>query len=230
MTKYDVSPEYRPISAWGYIGYTLLFCIPIVGLVLLVVFSLSSTNYNRRNYARSYLCALLVCVVLIVGAIAARSLNPDVGRAVTNIFQNVTKLPTLSLNSKAQAGGLLDGLFQLNTNNTKKTTDSKSPAKATEKPKVYPKGVTPSFAEQMDAYEAFFDEYIAFMTSFNSDSANGLTMMMDYLDMLSRSSEYMEAIDAIDESKLSKADRAYFLEVTIRIDKKLLDVVGALAN
>lgn len=61
-------PQYKPISAWGYFGYSLLFSLPIAGLVLLIVFSFSDENINRRNYARSYWCALLVglCISLII--------------------------------------------------------------------------------------------------------------------------------------------------------------------
>lgn len=61
--------EYRPLSPWAYFGYQLLFAIPIVGLILLIVFSFSSSNINRRNFARSYFCVLLI-LAIIVGIIA----------------------------------------------------------------------------------------------------------------------------------------------------------------
>ncbi len=46
MDKYGYSGEerFRPLSPWAYFGYGLLFAIPIVGLVLLIVFSLSEQN------------------------------------------------------------------------------------------------------------------------------------------------------------------------------------------
>lgn len=69
ITPDQLPPQYRPISAWGYFGYTLLFSLPVAGFVLLIVFSCSSANINRRNFARSYFCALL-----IVGIIAAIAL------------------------------------------------------------------------------------------------------------------------------------------------------------
>jgi hypothetical protein len=64
----DQLPEkYRPIGAWGYFGYQLLFSIPLVGFILLIVFSLSNGNINRRNFARSYFCSfILVAIVLII--------------------------------------------------------------------------------------------------------------------------------------------------------------------
>ena len=62
----DIPYEYTPISAWGYFGYSLLFNIPIVGFILLIVFSFSSDNINRKNFARSYFCAMLVFGLLFL--------------------------------------------------------------------------------------------------------------------------------------------------------------------
>ena len=58
--------KYRPLSAWAYFGYSILFSIPIVGLVCLIVFALSSTNINRRSYARSFFCLYIIWGVLIL--------------------------------------------------------------------------------------------------------------------------------------------------------------------
>lgn len=63
-----VIPEsHKPLSPWAYVGYQLLFSIPLVGFILLIVFSLQSDgNINRRNFARSYWCAALIGVVFAV--------------------------------------------------------------------------------------------------------------------------------------------------------------------
>lgn len=71
---YEGEEQYRPLTAWGYVGYTLLFSIPLVGLVLIIVFALSDNNINRRNYARSYLCWMLIAVILIIFAVATGSI------------------------------------------------------------------------------------------------------------------------------------------------------------
>lgn len=68
--------DYTPISMWGYFGYELLFCIPLVGFILLLVFSFGGTrNINLRNFARSYFCLLIIAVIIavIVFAILAGS-------------------------------------------------------------------------------------------------------------------------------------------------------------
>ncbi len=65
MYDSQLPEEYRPISMWGYLGYQLLFAIPLVGLIVLIVFSFGGTrNINLRNYARSFLCMMLIVVIL----------------------------------------------------------------------------------------------------------------------------------------------------------------------
>ena len=84
-----------------------------------------------------------------------------------------------------------------------------------------PMGVSPEFKATMDSYEAFFDEYIAFMKAM-SDDPNNTAMLLKYATMMMQYAETMEKLDAIDESKLSPADDAYYIEVMARIEVKLL--------
>lgn len=61
----NIPSEYQPISMWGYVGYTLLFSIPCVGLILVLVYSFGGTqNINLRNWARSHLVMIAIVVVL----------------------------------------------------------------------------------------------------------------------------------------------------------------------
>jgi len=96
--------------------------------------------------------------------------------------------------------------------------------KETEKPEapVAEPGVTPSFKETMDSYEAFFDEYIAVMKAVADDSSD-FSVLMRYYDMLSRYADISEKLEAIDDESLSSADHDYYVEVMLRIDKKLLE-------
>ena len=67
-----IPEEYKPISMWGYFGYEILFAIPIIGFILLLVFSFGGTrNKNLKNFARSYFCFLIIVVILILILIAA---------------------------------------------------------------------------------------------------------------------------------------------------------------
>lgn len=63
---FNVPPEFRPLGAWAYVGLTILFSIPIIGLIFLIVFSFSDANINRRNFARSYLIMILVALILFL--------------------------------------------------------------------------------------------------------------------------------------------------------------------
>lgn len=83
----SISEEYKPISMWGYFGYELLFAIPLVGFILLLVFSFGGTrNINLRNFARSYFCGFLIALILglfiflFIALFAGAYSVPNVGR------------------------------------------------------------------------------------------------------------------------------------------------------
>lgn len=68
----NVPEEYKPISMWGYFGYELLFSIPLVGFILLLVFSFGGTkNHNLKNFARSYFCLLILGIIVAIIIFAA---------------------------------------------------------------------------------------------------------------------------------------------------------------
>jgi hypothetical protein len=58
------------LSVLAYMGYELLFSIPIVGFAIMIVFSLGGTkNPNVRNFARSFLCYFVIVLIIVVIAI-----------------------------------------------------------------------------------------------------------------------------------------------------------------
>ena len=61
-----IPPQYKPLSPWAYLGYQILFTIPLVGLIALIIFALNNDNVNRRNFARSYFCVLVIAIVIFV--------------------------------------------------------------------------------------------------------------------------------------------------------------------
>lgn len=66
-TNKDIPIEYKPLGAWAYFGWGLLFAIPIVGFIILIVFACGATNnINLRNYARSYFCYLLIALIILL--------------------------------------------------------------------------------------------------------------------------------------------------------------------
>ncbi len=68
----NISDEYQPISMWGYLGYEILFAIPLIGFILLLVFSFGGTkNVNLRNFARSYILIAVIVVLLSIIVISS---------------------------------------------------------------------------------------------------------------------------------------------------------------
>lgn len=82
-------------------------------------------------------------------------------------------------------------------------------------------GIRPEFKEALDSYEAFFDEYIAFMKKY-STSDDIMSMLTDYVNYLTQYAETMEKMSALESDDLSPAELAYYIEVTTRINEKLL--------
>ena len=72
--------QYRPLSPWAYFGYSLLFSLPVIGLISLILLSFNNNNINRRNYARSFFCIYAVALILL--ALLAGTMvvyGPEVG-------------------------------------------------------------------------------------------------------------------------------------------------------
>ncbi len=87
--------------------------------------------------------------------------------------------------------------------------------------------IRPDFKEAMDSYEAFIDEYIAFMKKYQNASATEmLGMLSDYTDYLEK---YGEAVAKMQEweGDLNDEEMKYYLEVMTRINKKLTDAAIA---
>lgn len=94
-----------------------------------------------------------------------------------------------------------------------------------EEPAQTASGIRPEFQKSMEAYEAFFDEYVAFMKDIDEDNVS-LDQMSRYLDFLNKYSEAMEALEAIDESTLTPEEDLLYAETMLRIDKKLLEAAN----
>lgn len=67
----NVPAEYEPISAWGYLGYEILFAIPVIGWIFLIFFAIGADNVNLRNFARSYFCIWIIAIIVVIAYYAA---------------------------------------------------------------------------------------------------------------------------------------------------------------
>jgi len=72
MKNYDYGYGFKPISSWGYVGYSLLWSIPLIGWIFWLCSAIGGKNRNVRNYARSYICKVIVFIAIsaIVAGVA----------------------------------------------------------------------------------------------------------------------------------------------------------------
>ena len=67
LTETNLPEEFKPISPWGYLGYNILFSIPLIGTIMLFVYAFGGTSkVNVRNYARSYFCIILLFIAILI--------------------------------------------------------------------------------------------------------------------------------------------------------------------
>ena len=85
--------------------------------------------------------------------------------------------------------------------------------------------IDPDFKAAMDGYEEFFDEYCEFMTKYaEADSTSQISMLGDYTELLTKYTETMEEMDNMDTDSMNDAELKYYIEVTTRIQEKLMKV------
>lgn len=59
--------DYKPVTVGQYVGYSILFALPLIGFIMLLVTAFgSSKSISLRNYAKSYLVFYAIAVVLYI--------------------------------------------------------------------------------------------------------------------------------------------------------------------
>lgn len=84
-------------------------------------------------------------------------------------------------------------------------------------------GMRPEFKEAMDSYEAFYDEYCDFMKKY-AENPTDLELIAEYADMVSELAEMDKKFQAWDEDEMNDVEAKYYLEVSARVAKKLLEI------
>ena len=63
----QVPVEYKPITPWGYVGYYILYQIPLIGFIIMLINAFgSNTNVHLKNLSRCYLILYIIAVVIYV--------------------------------------------------------------------------------------------------------------------------------------------------------------------
>lgn len=53
------------MTTWDYVKVYLLSCIPIAGIIIIIVYALDNSQLNRRNYCRSMIIVRVVMSILL---------------------------------------------------------------------------------------------------------------------------------------------------------------------
>ena len=90
--------KYAPISTAGYIGIMLLMCIPVIGIIFVIVWALGGCRkVNKRNFARASL--IFGAVMLVIGLILG-----FVVKSVTSMLMETSGLSTMLGISSVMSG------------------------------------------------------------------------------------------------------------------------------
>ena len=120
---------------------------------------------------------------------------------------------------------LLSACGEENTKSTSTNdTNNQIEVNDTAKQEVPETDISPDFKAAMDSYEAFFDEYVAFMKKYAKSNGTDMNLLNDYTTYMSKYADTMTKFEALKEADMSTAEAAYYIEVQSRITKKLLEV------
>ena len=85
-------------------------------------------------------------------------------------------------------------------------------------------GMHADFKEAMDSYEKFIDEYIAPMDKYAKSDGTDATILSDYATYMIKYAEFVDKFEQWESKDLNTAETAYYLEVQLRVENKLLNV------
>ena len=74
------------------------------------------------------------------------------------------------------------------------------------------------FKKDIDAIEAYFQEYVDFMKKYD---ASDLSMLADYTSFLASYVEASRVLESLDENKMTTQEKNYYTKVLLRINKIL---------
>lgn len=88
--KRDMSPC-KPLSTWGFIWRSIVFCIPVIGLIVMFVMAFAKgINENSRSFARCCLIFLLIAVIIaIIAAVLGYIFREPVMEWIGNVIRGL---------------------------------------------------------------------------------------------------------------------------------------------
>lgn len=84
-------------------------------------------------------------------------------------------------------------------------------------------GIRKEFKDAMDSYEAFYDEYFAFMEEYKKNPTN-LSLLGKYAEMLTKVEDMDKKFKAWETGDLTNEELKYYMDVLNRVQKKMIDL------
>ena len=85
--------------------------------------------------------------------------------------------------------------------------------------------IRPEIKEAIDSYEAFVDEYCAFMTEY---TISDLTKLGTYNELLKKEVEMSKNFEALENENLTEEEAIYYADVSLQCSQKMLDVASTM--
>ena len=83
--------------------------------------------------------------------------------------------------------------------------------------------IRPEFKQTMDNYEAWFDHYCEVMKAYKENPSD-INLLTEMTSLLSEEVTMLDQLEKMDQSEMNAAELAYYIEVTGRIQQKLIAV------
>lgn len=162
-------------------------------------------------------CTLTLIAALVLSLAACGTTKPTQTEAEPVVTTAVIQAPepTSTPETTIPAPTTIPETEEPTTVHTEAATEA-----ATEPVQELVDGMRPEFKEAMDAYEAFYDEYLAFMEKYSANPTD-FNLLIQYASMLTKVAEMDEAFQKWDQEDLNSAELKYYLEVNNRVMQKL---------
>ena len=180
---------------------------------------------NKKNRPVFLLVLIFIVVIIAVGFLKGKNSasvkSPDPTGSSTAETAPATE-STADTTVESTTETTADAATET-TEAPSETTESTEASAETEPQLV--DGMRPGFKEAMDSYEAFYIEYCDFMKKYNEDPTNPL-LLVEYMQIISKAEQANIDLEKWDEASMNNTELRYYMDVTGRVAKMLLDVAG----
>ena len=99
--------KYAPMSMGSYIGHSILFSIPVIGILACLFFAFASGNVNKKNYAKATL------VFFIIGLIISALIYFAFGWMFDSLIKSIDEVSGGALSDAGGVGGIMNYLNEI---------------------------------------------------------------------------------------------------------------------